>query len=77
MEATNILAPFALASKPVTFSELTQSDEFWSGCKSCKNYHILLDNDRERCICTGLVYDNLDDKYAEQAKQNVDKKESE
>lgn len=66
-----------LGYKPVTFSELTQSDEFWNGCKSCKNYHILMDNDRERCICTGLVYDNLDDKYAQQAKQNENKKESE
>ena len=66
-----------LGYKPVTFSELTQSDEFWNGCKSCKNYHILMDNDRERCICTGLVYDNLDDEFAQQAKQNSDKKENE
>ncbi|MBO6211702.1 GNAT family N-acetyltransferase [Algoriella sp.] len=66
-----------LGYKPVTFSELTQSDEFWNGCKSCKNYHILMDNDRERCICTGLVYDNLDDEFAQQAKQNDGKKESE
>lgn len=66
-----------LGYKPVTFSELTQSDEFWNGCKSCKNYHILMDNDRERCICTGLVYDNLDDDFAQQAKQNDGKKESE
>ena len=57
--------------------ELTQSDEFWNGCKSCKNYHILMDNDRERCICTGLVYDNLDDEFAQQAKQNDGKKENE
>ncbi|SFM71251.1 hypothetical protein SAMN05421738_10229 [Algoriella xinjiangensis] len=66
-----------LGYKPVTFSELTQSDEFWNGCKSCKNYHILMDNDRERCICTGLVYDNLDDEFAQQAKQNDGKKENE
>ena len=66
-----------LGYKPVTFSELTQSDEFWNGCKSCKNYHILMDNERERCICTGLVYDNLDDEFAQQAKQNSDKKENE
>ncbi|WP_291060140.1 GNAT family N-acetyltransferase, partial [Empedobacter sp. UBA1863] len=56
-----------LGYKPVTFSELTQSDEFWNGCKSCKNYHILMENDRERCICTGWVYDNLDDEYAKRA----------
>lgn len=67
-----------LGYKPVTFSELTQSDEFWNGCKSCKNYSILIENDRERCICTGLVYDNLDDKYAKQANnENNDKKDNE
>ncbi|WP_282630849.1 GNAT family N-acetyltransferase [Empedobacter sedimenti] len=66
-----------LGYKPVTFSELTQSDEFWNGCKSCKNYHILMDNDRERCICTGLVYDNLDDEYAKRALENQSKKDSE
>ncbi|WP_068595330.1 GNAT family N-acetyltransferase [Vaginella massiliensis] len=58
-----------LGYKPVTFSELTQSDEFWNGCKGCKNYHILMDNDRERCICTGLVYDNLDDDFAKANKK--------
>ena len=67
-----------LGYKPVTFSELTQSDEFWNGCKSCKNYHILMENDRERCICTGLVYDNLDDEYAKKCeKQNNEQKENE
>ena len=66
-----------LCYKPVTFSELTQSDEFWNGCKSCKNYHILMDNERERCICTGLVYDNLDDEYAKRSLENQSKKDSE
>ena len=66
-----------LGYKPVTFSELTQSDEFWNGCKSCKNYHILMDNDRERCICTCLLYDNIDDEFAQQAKQNEGEKENE
>ncbi len=66
-----------LGYKPVTFSELTQSDEFWNGCKSCKNYQILMDNDRERCICTGLVYDNLNDEYAQRALANQSKKENE
>ncbi len=66
-----------LGYKPVTFSELTQSDEFWNGCKSCKNYHILMDNERERCICTGLVYDNLDDEYAKRSLESQSKKDSE
>ena len=67
-----------LGYMPVTFSELTQSDEFWNGCKSCKNYHILMENERERCICTGLVYDNLNDEYGNKARQeNNSKKENE
>ena len=58
-----------LGYKPVTYSELTQSEEFWNGCKSCKNYHILLENERKMCICTGLVYDNLDDEFARKQKE--------
>lgn len=59
-----------LGYKPVTFSELTQSDEFWVGCKSCKNYTILMENERKMCICTGLVYDNLNDEYAQNTPKN-------
>ena len=66
-----------LGYKPVTFSELTQSDEFWNGCKSCKNYHILMENDRERCICTGLMYDNLNDEFGQAARANEANNESE
>lgn len=43
--------------KPVTFSELTQDDEFWEGCKGCINYDVLQRNNRVRCICTGMLYD--------------------
>ncbi|MGL5234381.1 MAG: GNAT family N-acetyltransferase, partial [Empedobacter falsenii] len=66
-----------LGYMPVTFSELTQSDEFWNGCKSCKNYHILMENDRERCICTGLMYDNLNDEFGQAARANEANNESE
>lgn len=59
-----------LGYKPVTYSELTQSEEFWNGCKSCKNYQILLENERKMCICTGLVYDNLDDEFAKKQQEN-------
>ncbi|MCY7290565.1 MAG: GNAT family N-acetyltransferase, partial [Ferruginibacter sp.] len=30
-----------LGYEPVTYSELTQDDAFWAGCKSCVNYEIL------------------------------------
>jgi GNAT superfamily N-acetyltransferase len=43
--------------KPVTFSELTQDEEFWKGCQSCPNYDILTNEDRKGCLCTGMLYD--------------------
>ncbi|MGB3180698.1 MAG: GNAT family N-acetyltransferase [Cyclobacteriaceae bacterium] len=46
-----------LGYKPVTFSELSQDDEFWKGCQSCKNYDILQRNECRMCLCTGLLYD--------------------
>jgi len=49
-----------LGYEPVTFSELTASEDFWKGCKSCKNYDILMDNDRKMCLCTGMLYDAAD-----------------
>lgn len=44
-----------LGYKPVTFSELTQDDEFWAGCKSCPNYDILTRNERMMCLCTAML----------------------
>ena len=46
-----------LGYKPVTFSELTDDDEFWKGCESCVNYDILLRTNRTHCLCTGMLYD--------------------
>ncbi len=46
-----------LGYKPVTFSELTQDETFWSGCQSCPNYDILTRNNRRNCLCTGMLYD--------------------
>ena len=48
-----------LGYEPVTFSELTTSEDFWKGCKSCKNYGILTENERKMCLCTGMLFDNL------------------
>ncbi len=45
----------ALGYQPVTFSELTQDDAFWDGCKSCPNYDILERNDRKLCLCTAMM----------------------
>lgn len=46
-----------LGYRPVTFSELTDDDMFWSGCKGCINYDILERTERTKCLCTGMLYD--------------------
>lgn len=43
--------------KPVTFSELTDDEEFWRGCEGCVNYDILQRNNRRMCLCTGMLFD--------------------
>ncbi|QHS57239.1 GNAT family N-acetyltransferase [Mucilaginibacter sp. 14171R-50] len=43
--------------EPVTYSELTQDEEFWKGCRSCVNYDILMSKDRKNCMCTAMLFD--------------------
>ncbi len=59
-----------LGYRPVPFTELTQDDEFWDGCKTCVNYDILQRNQRKNCLCTAMLYDP-----AEKAQQAAEKKE--
>ncbi len=47
----------ALGYKPVTFSELTDDDQFWKGCQSCSYYDILFRTNRTHCLCTAMLYD--------------------
>ncbi len=56
-----------LGYEPVTYSELTSDDKFWSGCKSCVNYDILMGKERKNCMCTAMLYDPVE-KAAQQAK---------
>jgi hypothetical protein len=46
-----------LGYRPVTFSELTQDEQFWKGCQSCVNYDILMRTNKTKCLCTGMLYD--------------------
>lgn len=46
-----------LGYRPVTFSELTDDEDFWKGCQSCVNYDILQRTGRKHCLCTGMLYD--------------------
>ncbi len=49
-----------LGYEPVTYSELTQDEKFWAGCKSCVNYDILMMKERKNCLCTAMLYDPKD-----------------
>ena len=46
-----------LGFRPVTFSELTADEAFWNGCKTCKNYDVLMRTNKKMCLCTGMLYD--------------------
>ena len=46
-----------LGYRPVTFSELTDDEQFWKGCQSCVNYDILIRMNKTKCLCTGMIYD--------------------
>lgn len=45
-----------LGYKPVTFSLISQDDQFWEGCKGCVNYDILMRTGRKHCLCTAMLY---------------------
>ena len=46
-----------LGYRPVTFSELTDDDEFWKGCQTCPYYDILVRTKRDDCLCTAMIMD--------------------
>ncbi len=52
---------------PVSYSDLTDDEEFWKGCQSCVNYEILKTKNRQNCICTAMLY----------VPKNADKKKKE
>lgn len=53
-----------LGYQPVTFSELTQDDAFWDGCKSCPNFDILNRNQRKICLCTAMLAPSKEESMA-------------
>jgi hypothetical protein len=57
-----------LGYEPVTYSELTQDEQFWNGCKSCVNYPILLNKNRQNCLCTAMLYCPSDEKTTTETK---------
>ncbi|HTL82711.1 MAG TPA: GNAT family N-acetyltransferase [Bacteroidia bacterium] len=51
-----------LGYEPVTYSELTDDEQFWKGCESCVNFEILKSKERKNCLCTAMLYDPADKK---------------
>lgn len=49
-----------LGYEPVTYSELTDDEQFWAGCKACVNYETLMSKERKNCFCTAMLYDPAD-----------------
>jgi hypothetical protein len=65
-----------LGYEPVTYSELTQDEAFWAGCKSCVNYEILMSKERKNCLCTGMLYDPKDHYEPQETKEFFEEKKS-
>src|SRR6185436_20290979 len=65
-----------LGYEPVTYSELTQDENFWAGCKSCVNYETLMSKDRKNCFCTAMLYDPKDHYKPEETKQFFEENKS-
>ena len=65
-----------LGYEPVTYSELTQDEAFWAGCKSCVNYEILMSKDRKNCMCTAMLFDPKDHYEPEETKQFFEENKS-
>ena len=51
-----------LGYRPVSFGQLTQDEEFWKGCSSCKNYDILTRNKKKMCLCTAMLAQSKNEK---------------
>lgn len=62
-----------LGYEPVTYSELTDDDSFWMGCKSCVNYEILMSKERKNCLCTAMLYDPVEKAKGKKTIWNVAK----
>ncbi|HQR02009.1 MAG TPA: GNAT family N-acetyltransferase [Ferruginibacter sp.] len=62
-----------LGYEPVTYSELTNDDQFWAGCKSCVNYDILMSKERKNCMCTAMLFDPADHYEPEETKEEFRK----
>ena len=63
-----------LGYEPVTYSELTQDEAFWAGCRSCINHDILMSKERKNCLCTAMLFDPKDHYEPEETKDHFNQK---
>jgi hypothetical protein len=52
---------------------LTQDDAFWSVCKICDKYEILMSRERKNFFCTEMLYDPKDNNKHEETKEYFEK----
>lgn len=62
-----------LGYEPVTYSELTDDEEFWKGCQSCVNFDVLTSKKRTNCLCTAMLYDPVEKEKEAQQKADAEK----
>lgn len=61
---------------PVSYSDLTDDEEFWKGCQSCVNYEILKSKNRQNCLCTAMLYVPKEQVQKPEAKLRTDFKKN-
>jgi len=61
-----------LGYEPVTYSELTDDDQFWKGCQSCVNFDILTSKNRRNCLCTAMLYDPVEKEQSPKSEPTAD-----
>ena len=59
-----------LGYHPVTFSELTNDEQFWKGCETCPYYDILVRTRRTHCLCTAMILDPSEESRMNGKKHN-------
>lgn len=42
--------------KPISYANINIDESYWRHCQACINYDILVRNENQRCICTGMLY---------------------
>lgn len=53
-----------LGFAPVTYAQITRDGQFWDKCKNCVNYSILEANNRQKCLCTAMLFEPAESEAA-------------